>query len=138
MLPPKTALPFWKSLYFSHYFKYTYWVPGSLCLAQCGCSALPVSAFVFRHHPNTAASPSVAAADSPAVLCIQLPSLTAAISRTARAAATQCQPEETIVFCSTLPSHLQPGKSPSPSLDHPLPQELLSQEIEIIVTTNLH
>lgn len=62
--PPKTALPFWKSLYFSHYFKYTYRVPGPFCLAQCGCAALPGSASVFRHHPNTATSPSVAAADA--------------------------------------------------------------------------
>lgn len=88
-----------------------------------------------RHHQNPAPSPSVAAADSPAVLCIQPPSLAAAVSRTAGAAAIQGQLDYTNCF----PQHIFAFPALKISLCKlGTPQEPSSQETEITVTTNLH
>lgn len=113
--PSRTALPFWKSLYFYHYFKYTYLVSGFLCLARCGCFVLPTFACIFRHHQNTATSPSVAAADSPAVLCMQLPSLTAAISHTSRCSCSSVPARGHQLFSAIRSLHIS-------SLENKLPQ----------------
>lgn len=76
----------------------------TLWLAQCGP---PNICLHLQTSPKSCASPSVAAADSPAVLCVHLLSLTAAIAGTASAAATQCGQSTPIVFCSTFSSHFQ-------------------------------
>lgn len=111
-------------------------MPGPFCLAQGGCAApqgLPRSsdiAQILSQAPWSLQPPP-----GNALHAVQLPALTAAVSP--QPARLQ-RPQETTDFCSTLPSCLQPGKATSPSLDHPLPQELCSQETETSVITNVH